>query len=171
VLACVPTTEAAEGLLRGIEDERFEVRYACGRALLAIREANKSVVIALDRIVAVVTREVGRDTRIWETGVDDADDTAPSLIDRLRLDRLDRSLEHIFNVLALHLDPESLRTTFRALHKEEDALRGLALEYLETVLPDQVRDLVWPFLGEERPMRAARPAEDILADLVRVRSA
>jgi hypothetical protein len=163
--------DAAEGLVRGIEDDRFEVRYACGRALLAIREANQSIVIALDRIVGIITREVGRDAQLWETGLDDAEDTAPSLVDRLRLDRLDRSVEHVFNVLALHLDPESLRTAFKALHKEEDALRGLALEYLETVLPDQVRDVVWPFLGEERPMRAARPAKDVLADLVRVRSA
>jgi hypothetical protein len=31
----------------------------------------------------------------------------------------------------------------------------------------QLRDLVWPFVGEARPMRAARPAGDILADLVR----
>ena len=170
VLARCPTTDAAEGLLRGIEDERFEVRYACGRALLEIREANPSVLIALDRIVAIITREVERDTQIWEAGLDDADDTSPSLVDRLRLDRLDRSVEHVFNVLALHLDPESLRSAFKALHKEEEALRGLALEYLETVLPDQVRDLVWPFLGEERPMRAARPAKDVLADLVRVRS-
>ena len=169
VLSRCPTVAAAEGLLRGIEDEGVEVRYACGRALLAIRTANPDIVIALDRIVAVVTREVGRDKTTWETGShdddDDADDDAPSLVDRLRRDRLEHNVEHVFNVLALHLDPASLRTAFMALHEEDDALRGTALEYLETVLPDEVRDLVWPFLGEARPMRAARSASDILADL------
>lgn len=169
VLAHCPTLAAAEGLVRGIEDERFEVRYACGRALLRIRAANADVAIALDRIVAIVTSELGRDEKAWDTELDSDDDDAPSLVDRLRHDRLDRTVEHVFNVLALHLDPESLRTAFKALHEEDDALRGIALEYLETVLPDEVRDLVWPFLGQARPMRAARPATDILADLVRAR--
>jgi len=169
VLSCCPTAAAAEGLVRGLDDERFEVRYACGRALLRIREANPEIAIALERVVLIVTREVDRNEEVWDA-VDDEDDDA-SLVDRLRLDRLDRSVEHVFNVLALHLDPTSLRTAFRALHQEEDALRGIALEYLETVLPDVLRDLVWPFVGEARPMRAARPAKDILADLVRVRGA
>jgi AAA family ATP:ADP antiporter len=175
VLSHCPTLAAAEGLLRGIEDERFEVRYACGRALLKIRAANPQIAIPLDRIVAIVTREVARDQTMWDTELDseeqEDDAEAPSLVDRLRHDRLDRSVEHVFNVLALYIDPESLRTAFKALHERDDALRGTALEYLETVLPDEVRDLVWPFVGEARPMRAARPAEDILADLVRARSA
>jgi hypothetical protein len=173
-LAWCPTQAAVDGLLRGIEDERFEVRYACGRALLRIREANAAIAVPLDSIVAIVTREVGRHEEILDAIDDDDDDPdriASSLVDRLRHDRLDRSVEHVFNVLALHLDPESLRTAFKALHQEDDEIRGIALEYLETVLPDTIRDLVWPFVGEARPMRAARPAKDILADLVRERAA
>ena len=174
VLARCPTVTATEGLLRGMEDARFEVRYACGRALLKVKAAKPDIAVPLERIVAIVTRELARDDRIWDAEVDaddEADDAeAPSLVDRLRRDRLDRSIEHVFNVLALHLDPDSLRTAFKALHEEDDVLRGTALEYLETVLPDEVRDLVWPFLGEVRPMRAARPAKDILADLVRARA-
>jgi hypothetical protein len=61
-----------------------------------------------------------------------------------------------------------LRTAFNALHTENAQLRGTALEYLETALPVEVRDLVWPFLGEERPMPGARRAEEILEDLVRL---
>jgi hypothetical protein len=80
-------------------------------------------------------------------------------------------MEHVFNILALHLDPEALRTAFNALHTEDPQLRGTALEYLDTVFPAEVRDLVWPFLGEARPMRAARPAQEILADIVRYRKA
>lgn len=171
VLSRCPTLASAEGLVRGIDDERFEVRYECGRALLKVRAANAEIAIALDRIVAIVTREVGRDENVWDAEADATDEEEdahePSLVDRLRRDRLDRNVEHVFNVLALHLDPASLRTAFKALHEDDDALRGTALEYLETVLPDAVRDLVWPFLGEARPMRAARPAKEILADLQR----
>jgi HEAT repeat protein len=166
VLARCPTNAAAYGLLRGIRDERFEVRHACGRALLEVSIANPEVEISLDRIVGVVTTELSREELGWDTALDADDEyAAASLVGRLRHDRLDRRVEHVFNVLALQLDPESLRTAFKALHDEDEALRGTALEYLETVLPNEVRDVVWPFLGEARPMRPARSAEEILADL------
>jgi len=87
------------------------------------------------------------------------------LFDRLVQDRVDRSLEHVFNLLALQLDRDSLEIAFRALHSGDEKHRGTALEYLETVLPDEIRDAVWPYLGEEHPMRPTRKASEILADL------
>jgi ATP:ADP antiporter, AAA family len=175
VLSASATQEAANGLLRGTEDERFEVRYACGRALLLVTGANPAIVVELERLITIVKREVEQSKEVLESQTtpqfEDEDDEAPALIDRLLRDRIDRTLEHVFTILAIHIDRESLRIAFKALHEEEPHLRGTALEYLETVLPDEVRDAVWPFLGEDRPMRAARPAKDILADLVRVRRA
>jgi AAA family ATP:ADP antiporter len=169
VLSASTTQEAANGLLRGTEDARFEVRYACGRALLRMTGANPEIVVELERLIVIVKREVELSKEVWEsqtTQFEDEDDERPALIDRLLRDRIDRSLEHVFTILAIHIDRESLRIAFKALHEEESHLRGTALEYLETVLPDEVRDAVWPFLGEDRPMRPARPAKDILADLV-----
>jgi HEAT repeat protein len=175
VLSECTTQSAADGLLRGAEDQRFEVRYACGRALLKMVSAKVGVVVALERVVALVQGEVQRNREVWESeetsAVEDDEREAPSLFVRLLRDRVDRSLEHVFNVLALHLDPDSLQIAFKALHQEDPALWGTALEYLENVLPDGVRDAVWPFLGEERPLRSARPTNEILADLVRARQA
>ena len=131
--------------------------------------------IELERLIAIVKREVEVSKEVWESQsasrFEDEDDEPPALIDRLLRDRVDRSLEHVFTILAIHTDRESLRIAFKALHEEDPQLRGTALESLETVLPDEVRDAVWPFLGEDRPMREARPAKDILADLVGVRRA
>jgi len=168
VLSHCPTLAAAESLVRGMDDECFDVRYACGRALVKIRAANPEIVIAFERIVAIVAREVGRDPTTWDTEIDDEhEDITPSLVDRLARDRSDHRIEHVFNILALHLDPSSVRTAFEALHEGDDALRGTALEYLVTVLPDEIRDLVWPFIGEVRRLRAPRAANEIFADLVR----
>ncbi len=173
VLSSCKSQQAADGLLRGAEDERFEVRYECGRALLKITGADSPVVIGLDRVVAIVKHEVAISKEVWESQptpeFDDEEDAAPALIDRLLRDRIDRSMEHVFTLLALQLDRESLRIAFKALHEEDERLRGTALEYLETVLPEDVRDAVWPFIGEDRPMRPARPVAEILQDLVRAR--
>jgi hypothetical protein len=66
----------------------------------------------------------------------------------------------------LHLDREPLRIAFRALHVADPKFRGTALEYLSTVLPEEVRELVWPYLGgEERPLPVARLAKDLLLEL------
>jgi hypothetical protein len=47
-------------------------------------------------------------------------------------------------------------------------LRGTALEYLEGVLPPDIREHLWPFLGDD-PKRPAhgRSRDEILADLLR----
>ena len=171
-----PTQQVAEALLRGTEDERFEVRYECGRALLKITKRNPLLMVPRNRVIAIVKAEVSFDRKVWESQpLPEFDDEAgePVLIDRLLRDRLDRSLEHIFNLLALTLDRGSLAIAFKALHNTDLRLRGTALEYLETVLPHEIRDAVWPYLGEERPMRRARDVSEILADLersVKVRS-
>ncbi len=168
VMSHCPTVAAAVGLVCGLEDESFEVRYACGRSLMKVRAANRHIVVELDRIVAIVTREVGRDvTALARSSRHDEESSSPDLATRLRRDRFDRNVEHLFNILALHLDPDSVRTAFHALHEGDDALRGTALEYLFTALPDEIRDLVWPFVGEVRPLRAARAAQEIYADLLR----
>jgi len=175
VVSACPTQAAADALIRGTEDERFEVRYECGRALLRITALEAAIVIPLETAISIVGREVANSKEVWDSQpvpeFDEEENEPPTLIDRLLRDRLDRSLEHVFSILALVLDRESIRIAFKALHQEDERLRGTALEYLETVLPDEIRDAVWPFLGEARPMRPARPASEILADLVDVREA
>lgn len=164
-----PTREAADGLIRGIADERFEVRYECARALLRITAWAPGIVIAPEKVIAMVKREVALGKDVWKSQpapeLDEDENEPPALIDRLLRDQIDRSLEHVFTLLALMLDRRSLNIAFKALHDSDQRLRGTALEYLETVLPDEVRDAVWPFLGEERPMRSPRSPVEILADL------
>jgi hypothetical protein len=165
VLSQCLTQHAADGLLRGLDDERFEVRYACGRALMKLTP-NSGITIRMDGVIAAVEREVKRAKVACESqALDEEEFEAPSLSDRLLHDRIDRGMEHVFNILGLHFDAASLRTAFNALHTEDALLRGTALEYLDTVLPAGIRDLVWPVLGEAGPMRPARPAAEILGDI------
>jgi len=170
LLSECPTPQVAEALLQGAEDARFEVRYECGRALLKITKKNPRIVIPRDRVIGIVKVELSLDRQVWESQPSpafDDDGSEPVLFDRLLRDRLDRSLEHVFNLLALNLDRGSLAIAFRAIHTVDQRLRGTALEYLEAVLPHEIRDAVWPYLGEERPMRRSRDVSEILADLER----
>jgi len=66
------------------------------------------------------------------------------------------------------LPREPLQIAFRSLYTDDRNLQGTALEYLEGVLPAPIRDRLWPFLEDRRPMaRSTRAREEILADLLR----
>jgi AAA family ATP:ADP antiporter len=170
VLSACLSQRAADGLLLGIGDERFEVRYQCGRALLRITDANTEIGISRERVIAAVQRELEVGKKVLESVAnEDYDDEInpdeqTSLMEMLARDRVDRSLEHVFTILSLHLEREPLRMAFRALHHADAHHRGTALEYLETILPPEVRDGIWPYLGATAPLRA-RPANEILAEL------
>src|SRR5438874_1453386 len=95
------TQRAVEGLLLGISDERFEVRYECGRALLRISDADPQLVISRDKVLEAIQRELTAGKRMLQgTNVDfedDPNDDEPSLLlDGLLHDRVTRSLEHVF---------------------------------------------------------------------------
>ena len=68
--------------------------------------------------------------------------------------------------LALALEREEMQLAFRAL-QTEGVLRGTALEYLETVLPDELRQNLFPRLGVTPRPRAAssRPREELREEL------
>ena len=166
---CV-SQRAAEGLLLGLEDLRFEVRYRCGRSLVSIVEKNPAVKLDPARIFGYVNREIAVSREVWEKrrlldGFEDGDDR-PFLEDLVR-DRASRSLAHVFTLLALVLPTEPLRIAFRGLHTDDQDLKGTALEYLDSVLPREIRDRLWSFL-EERPMpgRARRPRAETLTNLL-----
>ena len=83
-------------------------------------------------------------------------------------DRASQSLAHVFTLLSLVLPAEPLRTAFRALHTDDQRLRGTALEYLEGVLPSDIRERLWPFLGDNpAPKGFTRSRDEIMADLLR----
>ncbi|HEY8090771.1 MAG TPA: hypothetical protein VIF09_23075 [Polyangiaceae bacterium] len=172
VLAACRSQRAADGLLMGISDDRFEVRYECGRALLRVTEANSEVVIDREKVFEAIRRELEKwsPEKVAAGEFDEESDVEapPAFVtDMLAEDRLDRSLEHVFTILSLHLEREPLRMAFRALHHEDRRHRGTALEYLQTVLPSELRDAVWPLMSEEGPLPEPRPAQQILDDLKR----
>jgi hypothetical protein len=87
--------------------------------------------------------------------------------DELIRERANRSLEHVFTMLALVLPRQPLRVAFRGLHTDDAQLRGTALEYLEATLPGDIRRALWPFLEDHRRRGApVRPTDTVLRDLL-----
>ena len=158
---CV-SQRATDGLILGLDDQRFEVRFQCGRSLAAIKEKNPRIRIDAERVYTVVLREVAVGRSIWAShrlldSVDESD--RQTFVDEFVKGRTSQGLAHVFTLLALVLPADPVQVAFRGLHADDANLRGTALEYLDGVLPPAIRDRLWPSLEQlqELTRRAARP--------------
>jgi len=159
---------AADGLVLALDDGRFDVRFQAARSLGAIRARNPRLRIDRERILEVVLREVTVGRPVWESRrlLDDAVNESP--MGEFVRDRAGQSLTHLSTLLSLILPTQPLQIAFRSLNSENAYLRGTALEYLEGVLPSEIRQQIWPFLlqggGESRP---PQPHDEVIANLLR----
>ena len=171
VFAVCVSQRATDGLMLGLDDLRFEVRFQCGRSLSAIMEKNPTIRIHSDQIFAVVLRESAVGRPVWESRrlLDELEgsDSAPG-VDEFVRDRAGQSLAHVFTLLSLVLPREPLQIAFRSLFTDDRQLQGTALEYLEGILPPPIRQRLWPYLEIRRTAsQSARPRHEVLDELLR----
>ena len=158
---------AADALLLALDDDRFDVRFQSARSLAAIVGRNPRIRVDRDRVLKVVLRETAVGHPVWTSRrlLDGVLNETP--LDEFVRDRAGQSLAHVFTLLSLVLPSQPLQIAFRSLHSENRRLRGTALEYLEGVLPANVRERLWPFLVEGRPTTPSQPHDEVIADLLR----
>ena len=171
VLATYKVRAAMEGLVGALADRRFEVRYRAGRALAHLAELDPALAMTREAAFQAVLREVESGAGVWESRslLDRMDDESWSpVMDEFVRDRANRSLEHVFTLLAVALPRQPLRIAFRGLHTDDPLLRGTALEYLENALPPEIRKPLWPYLEDNRPKHSgtAPPTHDALQALL-----
>jgi hypothetical protein len=169
-LEAAPSGRAMDVLCRGLEDPDFDVRFHCGRAAARLLAREPALRPAPEVAWAAVARELAVEPRSWEhQGRRRHESRAGSvLLDAGSLESVSRSLEHVFTLFALVLDPELMGFALRGLHAGDANLRGTALEYLEATLPEAVRRALWPRLhGVEAPAGPKRATAEIAEELLR----
>jgi hypothetical protein len=164
VLIAGEPTLAAWGLWRGLVDPTFEVRYRCG-AVLARLASSGQLQVTADTVFEAVRRELVLDPIAWSNQRVAADVIASDASSGT-------ALEHVFTVLGLVLPAEPLRIALHAVQTDDSELRETALEYLESILPADVRVQLWPLLEgaaspqvADAPVRNARTQDELVAAL------
>jgi hypothetical protein len=158
LLRKVEDSRAVRGLIEGLQDEEFDVRYRCGHALADLKHANPDLELPSTVIMQAVAREVRADQAQWQNRRL-REGPLPELqseIDALAGAREDHTLQHVFTLLSLALDRDAIVLSLRALSSGDETLRGTALEYLDNVLPEEVREPLWPRLTEPTEPRRVR---------------
>jgi hypothetical protein len=144
VLAAMPTQRAADGLMAGLRDDQFAIRFRCTRALVKLKKQNLALLIPAPEVFAAALRELALER---QSG---------------------RTLDLVFDILSLALERDPLKIALWAFRSGDEGLRGTALEYLENVLPPRVRESLWPRLGgPPRPQPTGRPTDELRDELLR----
>ena len=159
---CV-SQRAADGLMLGLDDLRFEVRFQCGQSLAAMLEKNPRVAIDRERIFAVVMREVAVGRPVWESRrlldeLDVQDDV--SFVDEFVRDRAGQSLAHVFTLLSLVLPREPLhdRVSQPAYRRSEPAGHGARVPGRRAAAADPRAAVAVPRRSPRRRRVSARRA-------------
>jgi AAA family ATP:ADP antiporter len=166
VLAASKSPLAWQGLFRQLRDDRFEIRQRCARGLEKMAQENPELRPEPAVIFEIVGRELTTSRKsLGKVSTPEAEDA--ELIDEVLRERSGHAMTHISTLLALVLPPQSVRLAFRALHTEDAKLRGVALEYLDSVLPKSLREqLAAQIEGPvARPDNRGKSPEEALASL------
>lgn len=134
---------AAWGLWHGLRDPSFEVRYHASTRLAMIATDVDLRRLRREEVFEYVRDELVASPEEWRARKLEPD----PIMEQLEMGS-DLALEHVFRVLGLVLPAEPLRVALHAVQTEDSALRGMALEYLESILPPDVRAQLWPLLDE-----------------------
>jgi len=135
---------AVWGLWRGLADPNFDVRYRSGMAMSRLAADGHITELRAEDVYETVRRELSGEVSEWKTR-QLAEDIVASAEDDPDA-RSETALAHVFRVLGLVLPAEPLRIALHALQADDTSLRGMALEYLESILPPDVRAQLWPLL-------------------------
>jgi ATP/ADP translocase len=173
ILAGMGGPEADDALLDVLTDNRFEVRYRAAMALLARRKKNLPVSERKWPLLVwhAVSLEVRKDRPLWELQklLDTVEVQDDDLISLRVGARGELSLEHTFRLLSLVLDPEQVRAAYHGVIFDDPQLKTFALEYLEMVLPRNVRQRLWLFIGdasERQKKQQTRSFDNVVADMM-----
>ena len=152
ILAGNPSPRAVDGLLAALSSGDFSVRVQCGRSLARIHATHPALSIADHTVIAAILAELSQEPVEWERHrpMLHAEDDEAAFLDEHVRQRAHQGLAHVFALLSIILPADPLRIAYRGLHTDDSGLRGTALEYLESVLPKEVREALWPFIGDGR---------------------
>jgi hypothetical protein len=153
VLKATTDPRAVEGLVRGLRDPLFSVRAACGAALASLAARAPEGRPSAELVFAAVRGELGGNPGVASAAAAEPPDK-------------DTVLDHVFRLLSLVLDREPLRIAAWAIRGDDPGLRGTALEYMENVLPTEVRGAFLRFVEAPRS-DGARSRSELLTDLMR----
>ena len=136
ILASHPSRLGAQGLVLGLEDRRFEIRFQCVQSLLRMT-AKLDWAIPPEQVFKFARSELKVDSRLWSSRrLPKREMRSAPLLRGLKSPPSDPSLLHLFSLFCLIFPEDAMRLSFQAFATHDDRLRGTAMEYHAAASPD-----------------------------------
>ena len=163
ILGTVATRRSLDGLVNGLSDARFEVRYYCSRAISHILGRNRELSVDRPQMIAAVERELSVPPQRWR---------GYRLLDRPEIEGKSgggvppedssRYLEHVVLLLSTIVGRDPLDAAVHGVRSADPGVRGLAFEYLDQVLPPAIVERLKVMIastpsGGDAPVQSATP--------------
>ncbi len=164
ILAELPIQRSASGLSLLLDDESFALRHRAAAGLLRIAQRNPSLRLDREQVLGVAEREARECQRLWRRRrwVSRARAARP-YAESQDARRLARGLGLVLTLLLTVMDRRPLRLAVGALGGDA-AQRGTGLEYLDNVLPREIKVALWPLI-ENRALAESGFGSEILSEL------
>jgi len=169
LLTASGTRLAWTGLFQGLDDPDFEIRCRCARALDFMFHSHSEFRPEPAAVYRIIGKELAAHHAEWQNrpNIEVSDGLAdPTVLNLVVRKTVSRSLAHVFVLLGLVLPREAVQTAFRALHTDDQALRSLALEYIESAVPRELRERLSAHIEGPRPTKTAAPTRQLLDKLL-----
>lgn len=152
ILGMAENQRAVSGLVYGLDDPDWSVRFRCADALLKIKRTQPVLKFYPTQLREIVQREL--------EGLDGPANTVTS--------GEQDPLRHIFNLLGLIYNTDAIDLCYQSICSADRGRRGTALEYLENQLPTELRNLLWPRIAAGMESgKSRRSLQEIAGDLVK----
>ena len=120
------TPDVVEALLQAGDDDHISVRIQCARTLFLLRRRNPELEVDGERVMAAVRKEIGRGAQ--DIGL-------------------------VVTLLALVFPAGPIRVAYRSLRGSNVRARGFAMEYLNGIVPPDLRDKLTAVVDRLSPKR------------------
>jgi hypothetical protein len=151
VLREIPTAESLAALMRHRDGSDTVLDYRVLKACNRIRRANPELSFPCEQVRNDLETEVRsywlgflQHRAVFSAG----GGAAESFLSQVLEERLAQTVNRVFRRLALVYPPHTIYAAYRGRVSGQASLRGNAVEYLETALSAEDRDLVLPLLDE-----------------------
>ena len=146
---------AVHGLTLGLQDKELDVRFRCAEALARIKINHPHLPIDSEAVWRSIYREI---SFYSSSGFKSVQGVEP--------------LRHLFNMLGIIFGSNVMDICYESLQVEDPTIRGTALEYLENLLPQNVRTPLWPLIESGHiETKSDRSSQEIMHDLMQALSA
>ena len=158
LLGEVVSERSLSGLVDGLGDIRFEVRYHCSRAIARLLLKDPHLSIDRARMIGVIERELSVPPQKWHGyRLLDRPDAEPEPDGTRELpEDTSRFLEYMLQLLSTIVPREPLDAAVHGVHSPHAGVRGLATEYLDQVLPPAVLARMRELFTQHDPYRDHR---------------